>query len=336
MSDSLNWRVRAPVDPDAQPRRNNNSRGGDRNGQGPRRNPIVSEAERSRPEDVKVHRPQRQEDSPETAAAISEGRRIYFGNLLYSTTPTDVEAFLGDNGFPKFEKVHISIDPFTGRNPGYCFIEFAEKATADEAMEKLEGVNMFDRPVKCRPCQPKGNVRRAGQWSRDEGNSPGNTGSGSSYNRWGNWDKSGSAAASGNGMAGLSGPNDTMRHYQVSKAQEEGRQLYVGGLPRMLDQAENEAEIRSIFQDFEVDGVSKRVSPREEGEGRRNFCFVDFTTAEQAQAAKQAIHGMNYREAPLKVSEATPRQERYPRRDDWSRREERTSERTTNRDIRFE
>lgn len=84
------------------------------------------------------------------------------------------------------------------------------------------------------------------------------------------------------------------------------------------------------------DGVSKRVSPREEGEGRRNFCFVDFTTAEQAQAAKQAIHGMSYRDAPLKVSEATPRQERYPRRDDWSRREERTSERTTNRDIRFE
>ncbi|ETS73972.1 hypothetical protein PFICI_13838 [Pestalotiopsis fici W106-1] len=326
MSDSANWRVRAPVDPDAQPRRNNYNNRENRDGQRPQRNPNVSQAERSRPDDLKVHRPQRQqEDSPETAAAITEGRRIYLGNLLYSTTPDDIELFLTNNGFPKFEKVHISIDPFTGRNPGYCFIEFAEKETADSAMEKLEGLPLFDRAVKCRPCQPKGNVRRAAQWPREEGNS-------SSYNRWGTWDKSGSAGASAGRLSGLNGPNDTMKHYQVSKAQEEGRQLYVGGLPRMLDQAENEVEIRDIFKDFEVDGVSKRVSPREEGEGRRNFCFVDFSTAEQAQAAKQAIHGMSYRDAPLKVSEATPRVERYPRRDDWSRREERS----TNRDIRFE
>jgi RNA recognition motif-containing protein len=250
MSDSANWRVRAPVDPNAQPRRNNYNNRENRDGQRPQRNPIVSEAERSRPEDLKVHRPRQQEDSPETAAAITEGRRIYLGNLLYSTTPDDIELFLTNNGFPKFEKVHISIDPFTGRNPGYCFIEFAEKETADEAMEKLEGQQLFDRAVKCRPCQPKGNVRRAGQWPREEGN---NSSSNSSYNRWGNWDKSGSGTgASGNRLAGLNGPNDTMKHYQVSKAQEEGRQLYVGGLPRMLDQAENELEIRGIFKDFEV------------------------------------------------------------------------------------
>lgn len=250
----MNWRVRAPVDPNApaQPRRNNYaSRGGredrpSRDAQGEERQPNLSEATRSRSDDVKVHRPARQyEDSPETTQAIAEGRRIYLGNLLYSTTPEDIEKFLGENGFPSTVNIHVSIDPFSGRNPGYCFVEFAEKAIADDAMEKLEGVPMFDRPIKCRPCQPKGQQRRPGQWPRDENSSP-------SFNRWGNFDRSKRDGAEGDRLTGRSGPNDAARHFNSSKAQEEGRQLYVGGLPRMLDQAENEVEIRDIFKGFEV------------------------------------------------------------------------------------
>ncbi|KAK6073221.1 RNA recognition domain-containing protein [Seiridium cupressi] len=340
MSDSSNWRVRAPVDPSAQPRRTNYASRApredrpSREGQPLERQPNVALAERSRSDDVKVYRPNRQhEDSPETATAIMEGRRIYLGNLLYSTTPKDVEEFLVNNGFPSFVKVHISVDPFSGRNPGYCFVVFAEKETADEVMEKLEGVLMFDRPVKCRPCQPKGNMRQPGRWQQDEGQS-------SSNSRWGNWDRSGSGQAEPDRLAARSGPSDAMKPFQSSKAQEEGRQLYVGGLPRMLDQAENEVEIRDIFKDFEVDGVSKRVSPRESGEpgeGRRNFCFVDFTTREQAQAAKSAIHGISYREAPLKVSEAVPKTDRYANRAAREPREPREQRgRATNRDIRLE
>jgi RNA recognition motif-containing protein len=175
-----------------------------------------------------------------------EGRRIYLGNLLYSTKVEDVTAFLADNGFPSVVNVHISIDRFTGRNPGYCFIEFADKAAADDAMEKLEGVPLFDRPVKCRPCQPKGNQRQASRWpreeGRDEGSTPGN-------NRWGNWGRP--SGESGDRPAFVP-RNSGSGIGQISKAQEEGRQLYVGGLPRMLDQAENDVEMRDIFKDFEV------------------------------------------------------------------------------------
>lgn len=254
MSDSMNWRTRAPVDPNAPPppRRNNyNSRGPredlpPREGQADGRNPVVSEGTRNRSDDLRVHRPQRQtEDSPETTKAISEGRRIYLGNLLYSTTPDDIEKFLGENGFPTTVNVHVSVDPFSGRNPGYCFVEFADKTVADEAMEKLEGVPMFDRPVKCRPCQPKGQQRRAGQWPREENSSP-------SFDRWGSSDRSKRDGPENDRLTGRSGPNDALRHFNTSKAQEEGRQLYVGGLPRMLDQAENEVEIRGIFEGFEV------------------------------------------------------------------------------------
>ncbi|KAA8573485.1 hypothetical protein EYC84_005070 [Monilinia fructicola] len=240
-----------------------------------RDNPIVSLAERNRTEDVRVHRPERQqEESPETLQAIAEGRRVYLGNLLYNTTPDKINAFLADNG-------------------GICFIEFEEKKNADEAMEVLEGIPLSGRAVKCRPCRPKGNVRRGGPGQRDRDEN-----SNHNRNRWGNWEDS---------AASDSQP--------VPKKKVDSFML-VGWLPRMLDQSENELEIRSLFKDFQVDGVSKRISPRDNygNNSRRNFCFVDFTTPEEAQAARpaarQAIDGQLYRDAPLKVSAVLPRSER--------------------------
>lgn len=55
------------------------------------------------------------------------------------------------------------------------------------------------------------------------------------------------------------------------------------------------------------ENVSKRISPREEGDGRRNFTFIDFETPDQAQAAIDAVNGLEYQGAPLKVSLAMPR-----------------------------
>ena len=61
--------------------------------------------------------------------------------------------------------------------------------------------------------------------------------------------------------------------------------------------------------------MSKRVSPREAGNGRRNFCFIDFTTREEAQAAKLALNGFNFMGGPLKVTEAVPKADRYGSRE---------------------
>ncbi|KAF5868283.1 putative ribonucleoprotein [Botrytis fragariae] len=305
MTDSSNWRVRASANTSSESRPMNWSN------QAPRddhrqRQPIVPLAERSRAEDVKVHRPERQnEELPETLQAIAEGRRVYLGNLLYTITPDVINAFLTRYGIASVANVHISIDPFTGRCPGYCFIEFSEKEMADKAMQILEGLTISGRPVKCRPCQPKGNVRRGGpdQVVASENANPG-------YNRWGNWD-SRARDSQHDRLAAQNGPNDALRYFQISKATEEGRQLYVGGLPRMLDQTENESEIRSIFEGFKVDEVSKRVSPRKNNlDNRRNFCFVDFVSREEAEEAMRAIDGTSYRESPLKVSMSITKSQR--------------------------
>ena len=195
-------------------------------------------AERSRAEDVNVHRPERQQDDPGAEQAIAEGRRIYLGNLLYRAQPGDIEGLLAEAGLGDVEKkIHVSLDPFSGRNPGYCFLEFGDRATADAAMDALEGRPLFGRPVKSRPCLPKGERRRVGRES-DNSDDPGSR-------RWGDF---GSAA---NGDGDTAGGVPLAREYG-DRAAKEGRQLYVGGLPRMLDQGENNVEIRDIFKDFEV------------------------------------------------------------------------------------
>ncbi|KAM3074122.1 hypothetical protein ACMFMF_006144 [Clarireedia jacksonii] len=250
MSNSANWRVRSPVD---QPSQAEGSRDAGRTwrssgySQGHShqyRQPIVPLAVRNRSEDLKVHRPARQQDDEDAAKSIAEGRRIYLGNLLYRTTVEDLEEFLKSYQF-SFEKIHISIDPFSGRNPGYCFIEFSDKDTADSAMAKLDGKDLSNRPVKCRPCQPKGEGRHSGRGERDDQVS-------TMFDRWGDWDgaREGENDTHVDQLTGKSGPYTAMAYFNCARTED--RELYVGGLPRMLDQRTNEEEIRSIFKDFEV------------------------------------------------------------------------------------
>lgn len=53
------------------------------------------------------------------------------------------------------------------------------------------------------------------------------------------------------------------------------------------------------------------MSPRENNlEARRNFCFVDFVSREEAGEAMRAIDGTSYRESPLKVSMSITKSQR--------------------------
>ncbi|KAH8885292.1 RNA-binding domain-containing protein [Thozetella sp. PMI_491] len=289
--DSTNWRQRLPAE--------NAENSGGRGGPGPRdssrRQPDQRYSERSRPQDLRVHRPTPQRDDGVAADAIKEGRRVYLGNLDYNAKPQDIEEFVAAHQVITPENIHISVDPVSGRNPGYCFLEFADRDTAEAAMSTLNGQDLFGREAKCRPCLPKGENSRAFGGQRE---------SGTGFNRWGNWNDS-RGGDRDSGPRGRSGPNAALQYFESSAS--EGKQLYVGGLPRMLDQAQNEEEMRDIFQDYEVMAVGKRISPKnsyEPGSERRNFCFVDFSSAEQAQAALEAVNGTMYREAPLKVSMA--------------------------------
>ncbi|KAI0096842.1 RNA-binding domain-containing protein [Hypoxylon sp. NC0597] len=249
-----------------------------------------------------------QADESSTAKAITEGRRIYIGNLRYQAKPDDIEMLLNDNELGTFESIHISIDHFTGRNPSYCFVEFPDRETADRAMSTLEGKLLLGREVKCRPCIPKGGASEGRQ--------------NASLDRWGRW------SGEKNGRDGEDESN-TGQAPKATRAEDPaslnrytkdftGQRLYVGGLPRMHDQATNFSEISEIFKDFQIDAISKRITAHESVRtkpGHHDFCFVDFATSEQAQAAMEAINGSFFRGGRLKVNLASGRSNKWQERE---------------------
>ncbi|KAI1780905.1 RNA-binding domain-containing protein [Hypoxylon cercidicola] len=260
----------------------------------------------TRPYDCEQTNKPPQKDEGDAAKAIAEGRRIYVGNLRYQAKPDDIEGLLGANDLGSFVKIHMSIDPFTGRNPSYCFVEFEDQESANKAMSTLEGKLLLGREVKCRPCIPKGS---ASGGRRNEG-----------LNRWGNW--SGEKNSRDNESEPVSGQSPSAENAQSPPPRYAkdftGQRLYVGGLPRMHDQATNFSEISELFKDFQIEAISKRITAHESTRvktGNHDFCFVDFATPGQAEAAINALNGTTFRGGPLKVSMAGGRSNKWKERD---------------------
>ncbi|KAK1829905.1 putative RNA recognition domain-containing protein [Podospora conica] len=183
--------------------------------------------------------------------ALAEGRRIYVGNLLYSVTPTDIETLLQTAGFD-YENIHISIDPVSGRNPGYCFVEFKTPETADAALQTLNGVKVYDRALKVGPCAPKSNTPR--DPTRRPAERP-------TFERWGDWRGSREQSAttppagrSNSERAPQQGPYGALQHLDDMKAAQfqDGTRLYVGGLGKMIDQEHNDQEMRELFEGYDL------------------------------------------------------------------------------------
>lgn len=108
---------------------------------------------------------QRKEGMTPSAAEATPGTRLYVGNLLYSAQPTDVEQFFTENGF-QVAQINMSTDPFTGRNPSYCFVDLETAEVASQAMAELNGKEVLGRPVKINPGVKKSFV--AGSTPRRE------------------------------------------------------------------------------------------------------------------------------------------------------------------------
>jgi len=178
---------------------------------GPWRKANISDKSTSRTTDV--NQPSISSNpEEETAKAIAEGRRIYVGNLVYHATPEDVKSHIINAGYT-IERIDMSMDPFTGRNPSYCFVEFASKEQADSAIESLNGTNLLGRVVKANSCVPRSRKRPKTMPLLDR------------------WNRT-----------------DAEEHWR-SMGQEK-RRLFVGGLPKPDTQLQAEKLIQGLFSGF--------------------------------------------------------------------------------------
>ncbi|RGP74861.1 rna recognition motif domain [Fusarium longipes] len=224
-------------------------------------------------------------------------------NLPYEAKPSEIEEALAENGFDSLDKIHISVDPISARNPGYCFVDFYDRETAERALSSLSAT-VYGRTLKVGPCEPKKPRERRGFQSED-----------ATSRRWGDWNAAKSSANSNgsqtNGRSETKGPNWAIDHFEDVTRDNGGRRLYVGGLDKMIDQAQHQEELAQIFTGFKPTAIGKRITPHESKRtlpGNHHYCFVDFETKEEASSAVEALNGRVISGGRLKVSvsERTP------------------------------
>jgi cold-inducible RNA-binding protein len=71
--------------------------------------------------------------------------RLFVGNLAYSTTEADLRTYFGAVAPPS--QVVLPVDRETGRPRGFAFVEFLDRAHAEQAIQRFNGQPFNGRPL---------------------------------------------------------------------------------------------------------------------------------------------------------------------------------------------
>jgi RNA recognition motif-containing protein len=71
--------------------------------------------------------------------------RLFVGNLSYSTTEADLRTYFGGVAPPS--QVVLPVDRETGRPRGFAFVEFIDRAHAEQAIQRFNGQLFNGRPL---------------------------------------------------------------------------------------------------------------------------------------------------------------------------------------------
>lgn len=81
------------------------------------------------------------------------GRRLYVGNLPYTTGETELQELFGQVG--NVESVRVMRDAATGRARGFAFVEMATDEEAQKAAAEFNQYQMGGRPLTVNEAKPK-------------------------------------------------------------------------------------------------------------------------------------------------------------------------------------
>lgn len=82
---------------------------------------------------------------------------IYVGNLSYQVTSEDLTEVFAEYGTVR--RVSVPVDRETGRVRGFAFVEMAEAAQEDAAIEALDGAEWMGRQLKLNKAKPREDSR---------------------------------------------------------------------------------------------------------------------------------------------------------------------------------
>jgi RNA recognition motif-containing protein len=85
---------------------------------------------------------------------IRVNKRLYVGNLEYSTTDSDLEELFSGEGKVVYAKVIRSLD---GKSKGFGFVEMDTPEEAARAIEKLDQESFKERKIVVNEAKPQKN-----------------------------------------------------------------------------------------------------------------------------------------------------------------------------------
>jgi RNA recognition motif-containing protein len=81
------------------------------------------------------------------------GKKLYVGNLPFSTTEEELRELFGRHG--SVDSVSVITDRETGRPRGFAFVEMSEASAAADAIKALDGTQLGGRALKVNEAQDK-------------------------------------------------------------------------------------------------------------------------------------------------------------------------------------
>lgn len=73
-------------------------------------------------------------------------KKIYVGNMSYSTTEDQLEELFGQ--FGTILSVNIVFDRYTNKSKGFAFVEMEDEGSADEAIASLNNTELGGRKLR--------------------------------------------------------------------------------------------------------------------------------------------------------------------------------------------
>ncbi|KAL8925799.1 MAG: hypothetical protein Q9208_003296 [Pyrenodesmia sp. 3 TL-2023] len=184
--------------------------------------------------------------------------------------------------------MNTSIDPYSGRNPSYGFVELASKAQADSAMQELNGKSLLGRPVKLGPGIASSEKRKPTSQSAPRGfrMRP-------AFDRWTRTDES-------NHFEGYS---------------DQGRRVWVGGLPKMGSHYAVDADVPRLSAKSSSQQPQRRAILKA---WDHRYLFVDFPSVDEARRAISATDSRYAWGVKIRVRPAeAPDSREVLERDEW-------------------
>ncbi len=86
--------------------------------------------------------------------------RIFVGSLPFSTEEDDLREYFEEYG--EVGSVTIIMDKFTGKSRGFGFVEMADDAEAQKAIDELNGAEIGGRTIVVNKAEDKRDDRRGG------------------------------------------------------------------------------------------------------------------------------------------------------------------------------